>query len=986
MQQHPQYTRDRIAQMVERLKGKIYAQVVEVEELKISPPVGRVSYEEAQKLEYEPVRPGRQLGPLWTTFWFRGRVEVPDDWTGQQVDFIWDSHSEATLWIDGRSAGGLNPGRREVPLEEEMMADGKLEFQVEVACNGLFGQVGRQYQSVEPFVFDRCSIGRFDPEAWELYYDLLVLCELEKAEGLDPDWGGRLLAGLNRIANVLDEEDRGTWPAARKIVAPLYENSNGGYRHQVSAIGHAHMDTAWLWPMEETWCKCVRTFSTAVLYMDEYSEYRFACSQAAQYAEMQKRNLDLYRRIKEKFGTGQWVPVGGTWVEPDCNIPSGESLCRQFLFGQRFFQREFGTFCREFWNPDVFGYNGQLPQIMRQAGIRHFLTQKLSWNRFNKPEHQTFLWQGIDGSEVLTHFPPADTYNSVATVEELRRVVRDYRDSDRSGHSCMLFGVGDGGGGPTRDMLERLRRARDLQGLPRTAIRAPREFFARLEEDCQDLPVVVGELYFEYHRGTYTTQAATKKGNRRGEFLLHDAEFLAAVAGGQRDGFEYPREELEDIWKRLLVNQFHDILPGSSITPVYEDAERDYAWIQEEGTKLRDAALEAIGDRGGEERPVNTTSFARQEVAEKSDGTLVFAAVPSYGIGKVEESPDEVTLSEEDDRIVLENSSLRAALAKDGSLVSLVEKASGRQALAGTGNRFLIYDDRPTAFDAWDIDPFALETARECPPAESCAVVGESPLRAEVEFGRRIGRESSLRQRVRLDAGARRLEFHTEVDWGESNKMLKVAFPVEARALSATYEMQFGHMARPTHYNTSYDLAKFEVPGHKWADLSEYGFGVALLSDCKYGYHTFGNTMHITLLRAPKVPDPEADMGEHCFAYAVFPHPDSWQEAGVVAEGYSFNAPLLWTKTAAGPVSYFAVDDPNLVLDTVKRAEDSEALLLRLYEAHGARGAAELRVDVPFKSVVQCNILEEEGEELEGFEGTVIVPYRPHQIISLLLE
>ena len=984
MQQHPQYTRNRISQMIGRLRGKIYAQTLDVEDLQISPPVERISYAEAQQLAYEPVAPGRQLGPLWTTFWFRGRIDLPSDWSGQQVDFLWDSHSEATLWIGGRTVGGLNPGRSELPLEEEMIEHGHLEFQVEVACNGLFGHVGRHYKTVESFVLDRCAIGRFDPEAWELYYDLLVLCELENQEGMDADWSGRLLADLNRVANLLDVDNPNSWPAARKITSELYSNRNGSYRHQLSAIGHAHMDTAWLWPLEETWRKCTRTFSTATLYMDYYPEYKFACSQAVQYEEMKTRNPDLYHRIKEKFNTAQWVPVGGTWVEPDCNVPSGEALCRQFLFGQRFFQREFGAYCHEFWNPDVFGYNGQLPQIMKEAGVRYFLTQKLSWNHFNKPDHQTFAWEGIDGSEVLTHFPPANSYNSVATVEELRRVVRSYKDNDRSGQSYMLFGVGDGGGGPTRDMLERLRRAKDLQGLPRTEVRSANEFFKRLEEDCQDLPRVIGELYFELHRGTYTTQAATKKGNRKGEFLLHDVEFLAVLA--QRlQNVSYPKDELDALWKSLLVNQFHDILPGSSIRLVYEDAERDYAKIQAEGGKLCEAALDALGD-GGAEKPVNTTSFERHEVAATADGGLVFVDVPAYGIGQVGATADEVTVTEEEGQVVLENFQLRAVLSSEGSLTSLIEKNEEREALSGIGNQLLIYDDHPTAWDAWEIDPFALETAKECPPADSRAVVTRSPLRAEVEFSRKIGVESRLVQKVRLDAGARRLEFHTEVDWHESDKMLKVAFPVNVRSLNATYEMQFGHVARPTHYNNSYDLAKFEVPGHKWADLSEYGFGVSLLTDCKYGYHTFGDSMHITLLRAPKAPDPEADMGQHSFAYAIYPHQGSWQEAGLVAEGYSFNAPLRWAASLSEPISYFSVGDPNLVLNTVKKAEDDDGLLLRLYEAHGARGVAELKSALPFKSAVCCNILEEEGEELQVVDGVVLIPYRPHQIISILLK
>ena len=978
MQQHPDYTRTRISQLVDRMKARIYPDTLAVEDLQISPQVDRIPHAEARQLPYGPVQTGRQLGPLWATYWVRGAARVPEAWAGSRVDLLWNSRCEATLWVEGVSIGGLNPGREEVVLTPEAQGGERLEFQVEIACNGLLGSRGG---SAGPYVLDRCDIGRFDPQAWKLYYDIAVLAELEGENDLDADWKGRLLGQLNRTANVLDEDDPQTWAAATEILEALYANGNGGYRHQLSAIGHAHIDTAWLWPIGETWRKCTRTFSSAVLYMDDYPEYKFACSQAAQYADVKERNPHLYARIREKIEAGQWVPVGGTWVEPDCNLPSGESLCRQFLYGQRFFQQEFGLTCREFWNPDVFGYNGQLPQIMSLGGTRRFLTQKLSWNTFNKPDHQTFLWEGIDGTRVVTHFPPANTYNATATVEQLRRNVRDYRDNDRSGHSLLLFGVGDGGGGPTRDMLERLRRARDLQGLPQTQIRDVAEFWDLLEADFEDRPVRVGELYFELHRGTYTTQAAAKRGNRKGEFLLHDVEFLSVVAAAVA-GAEYPKARLEALWKLLLTNQFHDILPGSSITPVYEDTARDHEQIRSEGSELRRAAIAALGD--GPERPLNTTGFARAEVAPMPDSELVWVEAPSYGVGQVGEAPDEVALHRDGDALVLENGRIRAELATDGTLTSLVEKASGREAMAGRGNQLLTYVDKPTAWDAWDVDPWALETAKECPGAAAREVVGEAPLRAEVAFSHAVGKRSALKQVVRLDAGSGRLEFHTEVDWQEDDTMLKVAFPVAVRSMEATYEMQFGHTARPTHYNTRHDLARFEVPGHRWVDLSEHGFGVALLSESKYGFHTLGNTMHMTLLRAPGMPDPRADRGQHRFAYAVYPHTGTWQEAGVVAQGCGFNVPLQWC--CAEEVSWFSVDDPGLVLDTVKRAEDSDALVLRLYEAHGGRGTARVRVGLPFESAALCNTLEEAGEPLDVVGDEIVVPYRPHQIISLLVR
>ena len=1010
MLKHLEYTRQRLRQLGDRIGRLVYAQTRPVDRLLVSPRTDRISYAEAQKLRFRPVKRGAQFGPVWASFWFKAKARVPKEWAGKRVDLLWDSHSEATLWVDGRAMQGLNHephgpdsgARPDAVLLPKAKGGETVEFVVEMACNRMFGAGGGPYKSLSPFVLDQCDLAVFDAEAWELYYDFLVLQELEadSDKGLDKTWAGLLLAELNRFANTVDLENRATWPAARRILKALYAHKNAPLTHELSAIGHAHIDTAWLWPFGETYRKCERTFSSQCTYMDAYPEHKFACSQAVQYAMMKERNPDLYARIKAKVRAGQFVPVGGTWVEPDCNIPSGEALARQFLHGQRFFQKEFGITCREFWNPDVFGYNGQLPQLMRLAGMTRFLTQKLSWNRFNKPHHHTFDWQGIDGSTVLAHFPPLDTYNALATVTQLRENVRNYKDHDRSRHSYLLFGFGDGGGGPTKRMLEMLRRCRDLLGVPRTTIRTSAEFFTLLENDCTDRPLLIGELYFEYHRGTYTTQASTKRNNRKNEFLLHDVEFLAACA--QRiSGARYPRAELDRAWKLLLLNQFHDILPGSSITLVYQDTERDHATIREACEPLRAAALQALGGgtgsqqrtaaaRGtsGEWTPVNTIGFARGEVAALPNGRLVYAEAPACGVGAVVPAPDRVSVTQSGRRVILENRHLKAVLSTGGALLSLRDKGAGREALSGPGNVLQIFDDHPTSADAWDVDPFHLETVKDCAPAETCRVVAgpNAALRAEIVFERKIGAKSRLTQRVRLDARARRLEFHTVVEWQESQQMLKVAFPVNARALNAAYEMQFGCVERPTHYNTPYDLARFEVPGHKWVDLSEPGFGVALLSDCKYGYSTYGNVMRISLLRATTTPDPVADRGRQSFAYAIMPHAGGWREAGVVAEGYRFNVPLLFAPGRARPRAFFSVDQPNLVLDTVKKAEDSAALVLRLYESHGARGVARLKCAFPFKSAVFCNLLEEEGKPAQVRGGGIEVPYTPFQIVTLKLK
>ncbi|MGD0092993.1 MAG: alpha-mannosidase, partial [Planctomycetota bacterium] len=557
MLKHLDYTRERLRQLGDRMNELIYPATKPVEQLLASQRTERISYAEAQNLKYKPVKPGAQFGPNWATFWFKAQAKIPKEWAGRRVDLLWDSHSEATLWVAGRTVQGLNHephgqdsgARPDAVLVPKAKGGETLRFEVEMACNRMFGAGSGPFKSLSPFVLDQCSLAVFDPEAWELYYDYLVLQQLEgdADKGLDKTWAGTLLAELDRFANTYVAEERATWAGARKILKALYAHKNAGLAHELSAIGHAHIDTAWLWPLGETYRKCERTFSSQVAYMDAYPEYKFGCSQACQYAMMQQRNPELFARIQDKVKAGQFVPVGGTWVEPDCNIPAGESLARQFLHGQRYFQKEFGIRCREFWNPDVFGYNGQLPQLMRLAGMTRFLTQKLSWNRFNKPLHHSFTWQGIDGSEVLAHFPPLDTYNALATVPQLRESAAKYKDHDRSRHSYLLFGFGDGGGGPTKRMLEMLRRCRDLQGVPRTRIRDAEEFFSLLERDCTDRPLMIGELYFEFHRGTYTTQAATKKNNRKNEFLLHDVEFLAVCAAhsGATAAYRYPAAELD---------------------------------------------------------------------------------------------------------------------------------------------------------------------------------------------------------------------------------------------------------------------------------------------------------------------------------------------------------------------------------------------------------------------------------------------------------
>ena len=944
MIRHPEYTRERLAQTAQRLRAAIHPETVPPDELLVAGPVDRIPYAEAQRLEYRPAEAGERLGPLWATYWFRIGATVPAAWDGRRVELLWASRAESTLWIDGRAVQGLHgvePSQRpDATVAWPARGGERLELEVELACNGLFGRLDH------PPEVERCELALVDEDAWQRYFDFEVLRALEASDALEPGFGGYLREELNRFCTSGDDT----------ILARLLAHRNGTRVHRVSAIGHAHIDTAWLWPIAETRRKLVRTFASQTRYMDEYPEYRFACSQAQQYAWIEESEPDLWARIRAKVDAGQFVPVGGTWVEPDCNLPSGESLLRQFVHGQRFFEDRFGSRCREFWSPDAFGYCGQLPQLMRLAGIDRFLTQKLSWNKFNRPESHTFVWQGIDGSEVLGHFPPADNYNSDVSVDEVLKTSREFKDHESSGRSLLVFGFGDGGGGPTRAMLENLRRMHDLQGLPRVEPSTSDAFFSALEAEETERPTVVGELYFEYHRGVYTSQAFVKRGNRTCEQLLHDAEFVAAARG------EDTAADLDRLWKLLLLQQFHDILPGSSIGLVYDDVRRDFGELE--------SSLHGLIGEG--DALVNTVGVSRREVF---DGRMVEAQ--PFADAQPVDAHDEVRV----DGLLLENAHLRVQLAGDGRVVSVVEKDTGREALAAPGNILELYEDRPVNFDAWDIDPSHLETRRECPPADRVEVLSGGPLRAEVAFERRVGEASTLRQVVRLDAGARRLEFHTTVDWHEEHVLLKACFPLAVHAPNATYEAPFGYAERPTHYSTSWDRARYEVPGHRFADLSEHGFGAALLTDSKYGYSCFGNELRVSLLRAPKSPDPDADMGSHEFAYALYPHAGGWREGGVLAEAIRFNAPLR--RTAGVGASFASVDDPNLVLDTIKR---DGPLVLRLYEAHGGRGTAHVRLREPFAHARLANALEEPYADVQVADDALVLPYLPHQVLTVVVE
>ena len=890
-----------------------------------------IGYAEAIRGNFTPFSVGDAWGPAWSTTWFHVRGRVPDEWAGRHVvaqfDLGFDGPTgftcEALAWKDAKPWRGVDPNHRWLAIEGP-----QVDFYLEAAANPRATE-----QGAEPAP------------------SMIALRE-------SPNPGFVLRQAVLAIHDTAEV-------AANDV--PLDPS------HTITAVGHAHIDTAWEWPIREAKRKVARSWSTQLALMDEYPDYVFAASQPAQYEWMKQLYPDIYRRIREKVATGQWEPVGAMWVEADCNLPSGESLARQLLHGKRFFMRELGYETKVLWLPDVFGYPGNLPQLMAEAGCDFFLTQKLSWNDTNKPEHHTFMWEGIDGTRIFTHFPPADTYNGNFSREEVERSVRNFKDGGSSNRSLYLFGWGDGGGGPQPEMIDSGHRLG-------VALGRAADFFEVASSEAHDLTTWKGELYFELHRGTYTSQSRTKRLNRDAEQALREAEMWSVAAG------DYPAETLDAAWTKLLLNQFHDILPGSSIDWVYEEANRDLTQVAATAEGLSTRATQNLAGAGDELHVFNVNSHPRLEVVDLSDRLRV---VEAPACGWAIQSDAHVTrdqLVEVSDR-AMENSLLRAEWDERGLLTSIWDKETGREVLSGVGNLLQLHDDQPARWDAWDIDVQYLNSRADITELAAQQIEQPGGLRGAVRFTREFG-ASRFSQRMVLDAGSRLLRFECDVDWREEHKLLKVAFPVTVSSEEATYETQFGHVRRPTHWNTSRAKAMFEVSAQRWAELGDESYGVALLNDCKYGHDIHGSVMRLSLLRAPTHPDPTADRGWHRFTYALMPHPGDFRHAGVIAAAEDLNAPLRIVRGKPGNIgrSLVEVDTSQVVVEAIKRAEDSDAVIVRLYEAWGERCTAQVRTTLPASRAYLCDLLERNVKEVRVQNALVELELTPFKILTLKLE
>ncbi|CAG8529788.1 12341_t:CDS:10 [Funneliformis caledonium] len=1002
------------------------------------PNLERVTFEEAIKCEFKKAACGDQFGPSWSTHWFHISVKVPENWKNEEVHFIWDSNSEGMIWtVKGVPLQGLTGGygsdrRAEYILTRCCKGGEKFEFYLEMACNGMFGNGSNTINPPDPnrtFCLNTAELKVPNKDAWGLFYDFQIIRDMAKEIPEDSVRSAQALYVANNIINIFQPGDDKSILEGRKVAKEFLKNKNGSTQHKLTAVGHCHIDTAWLWPFDETKRKIARSWSTQVGLMDLYPDYKFVCSQAQQFEWLQEHYPKLFDMVKKKVEKGQFLPIGGTWVEMDCNIPSGESFCRQFLYGQRYFEHNFGMKSKVFWLPDTFGYSAQLPQIIRGAGLKYFFTQKLSWNNINKFPNTTFYWVGLDGSKVLTHMCPAESYVSQCTPGELVNSVRNHKDKEYSNESLLVFGNGDGGGGPLASMIERLNRMKDIDGLAKVEMGSAEEFYERIEESSKELVSWKGELYFELHRGTYTTHGSIKRYNRKSEFLLRNVELISTInliksqIENKDANYNYPKKELDKLWKYVLLNQFHDVLPGSSIEMVYVDATKFYKEVEEKGNLLLENAFDELfqisKSSGSSEKGLlafNTLGWNRTEVVEvpvcegvdklpqiSNDERTGFILVNDViGIGAqgidlgIPTSFSPVTVRMIDnDHFCLRNQYICSIFDKYGHLISLIDSdsKSSRELIpkGQYGNKFNIYEDIPLFWDAWDVEIYHLQKGRE---AELGTIFETGPLKASLLLESKITATSTLRQVISLSAVSSRIDFDTTVNWDENRQFLKVEFPFDINSDYATYETQFGFIQRPTHYNTTWDSAKFEVCGHKFADLSEYGYGVALLNDCKYGYAVHGNVMRLSLLRSPKAPDAHCDIGVHNFKYAILPHACSFLESNVVREAYQFNVPLIVRPTSKEIVqtfnvkSYFTISNaPNVILDTVKRAEDSDGIILRLFEAYGGHAKAILTSSLPLENIYETNILEDHTCLINyNQQDGAVIKFNPFQVITLKMN
>ena len=1040
----------KIERYLKDLKSVLTQKEIEIESLKKYPAsIENKTLPDFTKISGKEFNVGESWGGKDKSCWFRAEVIVPEDWKLEQGNIYLEiipgkahpgglSGAESLLYLNGRPLQGLDRNHSLVKLNEKDLKNRNLVVAVK-AFSGLESET-QQFKKAA-LIFRDQSTEEFYRLAKTLKQSIETMTEGENLRG-------KLLNILNHAFNLIDFRKPGSEKylktaaeANQYLKDALAELKSESNLPAITAVGHSHIDVAWLWRLLHTREKTARTFSTVLKLMDEYPDYTFVQSSPQLYKFIKEDYPEIYAEIKEKIKEGKWEVTGGMWVEADCNLTSGESLVRQFLHGRQFVKEEFDIDWNILWLPDVFGYSWALPQIIKKSGLKYFMTTKISWSQFNRPEYDTFKWRGIDGTEVLTHFittpevnndEPFYTYNGLLNPESVRGSWDNYQQKEINDQLLLAYGWGDGGGGPTRKMIEAGKKMQQIPGLPEIKFGSNENYFAELAERVEDnkyLPVWDRELYLEYHRGTYTSQAEIKKNNRRAEIKLHDTELFRTFAALESD-LDYPAKKLRNNWEILLKNQFHDILPGSSIKEVYQDSEMEFKNLFSSTETSLNRGLEEIAAqiKGGEKKLVvfNSLPWQRSGYIEFEGREIMIDDIPASGYKayNIVESAEglkleaEVAAQKEADfkesqinyliakskehevgagsrrnllkikaeKNLIENRYYRIKLNKQGQIISIFDREFQREIIpeGKKANLLQAFEDRPMRFNAWDIDIYYQEKEYSVDQLQNMNIeklVDRIIVSLEWKF-----LDSTISQKMIVYANRRRIDIKTEVDLQEVQILLNTAFPVDVRTTKATYEIQFGNVERNTHWNTSWDYAKFETVGHKWADLSERNYGVSLLNNCKYGYDIKDQTMRLSLIKSGIYPDPEADQGKHSFTYSLYPHGGDWFEAETVKEAYKLNYPLKTVISESGSgqqpqqKSFIDVEADSTILETVKISEDGDYLILRFYEYGNRREKVKVNLNQEIKQLKECNLVEKNIAELAAEANYFEFEIKPYEI------
>lgn len=1004
----------KIEYYIDNIPKRIYKPVSEIE-FEGFVTYERLSLKEAEKKERKPLAAGLVWGKKWEYGWFFTEITIPAECKGEKVIFE-AKQGECVVFVNGKIAGAFDKEHTHITLTDCAKGGERYEVAMEVYAghDGLKNTLEQEHsklvlseEDLKEFPDDvtqktvkNGTVGIMYEEVFQLWMDINTLYDLRNNLDENSLRRAKTEKALAKMCDTVDIESSCAEflkevSAARKILGAELECKNGSTAPVVYAVGHSHLDLEWLWTRNETRRKIARTLGNQLKLMREYDDYKYIQSQPWLLEIVKNEYPDLYEEVKGEVAAGKIIPEGGSWVEPDVNITSGESLIRQFMFGKKFIKDEFGKESEIFWLPDSFGMSGALPQILKGCGIKYFMNAKVMWqyNGGDEIPRSNFMWQGIDGSEILSNL--TQEYATEMTPSKMFEKWNMNREKAEVPAVLVSYGHGDGGGGATRIHLEYLKRERDLEGMPKVIPESPNSFFEFLENECDIKERYVGEIYYAAHRGTYTTQAKTKMLNRRCEFALRNAEMWSALLKPDLKGMT------DEMWKTVLFNQFHDILPGTSITSVYEKTEEELSEVVSEAAKIADDALrEAVDGNDEYITLVNSLSHNRKAYVtlpdgytslencetEKAGGKIIAVAdVPACGLKSYRLGTKECAEAAKTEDLVLENNLIRAEFNEKGALVSVVDKESGQEYLSGESNVFRMYQNKPAFFDAWDIDSFYgnLETELEDKADVKCEYKGK--LESALTIKRKLN-NSVLEQRAVLRYNSRSVDFETKIDWKETHKLLKVDFNTNIFTDKLISETQFGFVERPNHKTRPYDADRFEVCNHKWSALCEGNRGAAIINDCKYGISADGSRMGLTLLNAAAKPAFNADKGLHEFTYSFMVFNESLADSGVVEKAYELNCPIDVMRGYAKERSYFRLSEKNIVIDTVKPAEDGSGdITVRMYNTMNMSLKCRLECDFGVKSAVLTDMLEQNGTEAEICGNGVELEFRPFKVVTVKL-